>query len=192
MYLSAERQYNRPMPVNIERSTEKSMYPLGNILSNEWQRNENLIDYRTESLSNIVVERATWRASSPPLMIGDTIVADHGYVWLRFWLLEDETILEKYYDAQAQSVGYYVPISLPLKRRGEQLETYSLLLALWLQPDERITVLHEEQFEAAVTAGDITPVEAEHAEYRIRELTTGLAKKQFPPALVRNFAIELY
>lgn len=167
------------------------MYPLGNILSGEWQRNANLVDYRTEALTNVVVERATWQTLGEPMLITDTTIADRGYVWLRFWLLEDETVVEKYYDAQGQSIGYYVPIAMPLKRRGEQLETYSLLLALWLQPDDRVTVLYEEQFEAAVAAADITPVEAEHAEFRIRELTAILAKKQFPPALVRNFEIEL-
>ncbi|MCB0110205.1 MAG: hypothetical protein KDE53_30000 [Caldilineaceae bacterium] len=167
------------------------MYPLGNILSGEWQRSAAFKDYRTEALTNIVVERATWQALETPVAIADTTIADQGYVWLRFWLLEEETLIEKYYDAQGQSIGYYVPISMPLKRRGEQLETYSLLLALWLQPDDRVTVLHEEPFEAAVAAGDITPVEAEHAEFRIRELTAVLAKKQFPPALVRNFEIDL-
>lgn len=167
------------------------MYPLGNILSGEWHRNASLTDYRTEALTNIVVERATWQTIATPITVADTIIADEGFVWLRFWLLEDETVIEKYYDRQGHSVGYYVPISMPLKRRGDQLEAYSLLLAIWLQPDDRVTVLHEEQFDRTVAAGDITPVEAEHAEFRIRELTAILAKKQFPPALVRNFAIEL-
>jgi len=167
------------------------MYPLGNILSSEWQNNTNLVDYRTESLTNIVVERSTWASLAEPLTIADTIIAATDHVWLRFWLLEEETLIEKYYDEQGQTIGYYAPISMPLKRRNEQLETYSLLLALWIQPDDRVTVLHEEQFEAAVAAGDITPVEAEHAEQRIRELTAISAKKLFPPALVRNFEIDL-
>lgn len=160
-------------------------------MSGEWQRNTDLFDYRTEALTNIVVERSTWASSVEPMLISDMTVAASGYVWLRFWLLEEETLIEKYYDEQGQTIGYYVPISMPLKRRNEQLEAYSLLLALWLQPDDRVTVLHEEQFEAAVAAGDITPVEAEHAEHRIRELTAISAKKQFPPALVRNFEIDL-
>ncbi|MEZ4674707.1 MAG: hypothetical protein R2932_10755 [Caldilineaceae bacterium] len=168
-----------------------AMYPLGNILNGEWQRSNDLTDYRTETLSNIVVERAAWQLGVESRLLADTVVADAGYVWLRFWLLEEEVLVEKYYDAEAQPIGYYVPICMPLKRRGEQLEAYSLVLALWLQPDDRVTVLHEEQFELAVAQGDITPVEAEHAEFRIRELTAVLARKQFPPALVRNFEIDL-
>lgn len=167
------------------------MYPLGNILSSEWQRNDLLADYRTETLTNIVVERATWQATSPERMIADTVIAAHKYVWLRFWLLEDEALIEKYYNDRGESIGYYVPICMPLKRRGEQLEAYSLLLALWLQPDERVIVLHEAEFERAVAHGEITPVEAEHAEFRIRELTSALARKQFPSTLIRNFEIDL-
>jgi predicted RNA-binding protein associated with RNAse of E/G family len=167
------------------------MYPLGNILSGEWQRSELMADYRTEALTNIVVERATWQPQAQQQTIAETIIADGGYVWLRFWLLEEESLIEKYYNHEGKSIGYYVPICMPLKRRSEQLETYSLILALWLQPDDRVTVLHEAQFEAAVRQGDITPVEAEHAELRIRELTSVMARKQFPPALLRNFAIDL-
>lgn len=166
------------------------MYPLGNILSGEWQRNTALTDYRTETLSNVVVERATWRGGYPSQQIADTTIADDGYVWLRFWLLEDEMLIEKYYTAAGQAIGYYVPMGMPLKRRGEQLELYSLLLALWLRPDDLVTVLNEAQFEAAMTAGEVTPVEAEHAEVRIRECTALLARKQFPTGLVRNFAIQ--
>ena len=167
------------------------MYPLGNILSSEWQRNELLADYRTEVLTNIVVERATWQAISPVRTIADTVIAARNYVWIRFWLLEDEALIEKYYTDQGESIGYYVPICMPLKRRGEQLEAYSLLLALWLQPDDHVTVLHEAEFETAVENGDITPVEAEHAEFRIRELTSVLARKQFPTAIIRNFEIDI-
>lgn len=167
------------------------MYPLGNILNGEWQRNSALTDYRTEELTNIVVERATWADAAPVQTIADMKIAEPGYVWLRFWLLDEELLIEKYYNSVGEPIGYYVPISMPVKRRNQQLEAYSLVLALWLQPDDRVTVLHEEQFDVAVADGEITPVEAEQAEFRIRELTTELSRKQFPPALVRNFEIDL-
>lgn len=167
------------------------MYPLGNILNGEWQRAATLADYRTEELTNIVVERAMWTDAAPIQTIAEATIAEPGYVWLRFWLLDDELLIEKYYNREGDAIGYYVPISMPVKRRNQQLEAYSLVLALWLQPDDRVTVLHEEQFDIAVDNGEITPVEAEHAEARIRELTTELSRKQFPPALVRNFEIDL-
>ncbi len=167
------------------------MYPLGNILKGEWQQQVALADYRTEELTDIVVERATWSAAAPVQQIADASIAKPGYVWLRFWLLTDAMLVEKYYDSEGETIGYRVPICMPVKRRNEQLEAYSLILALWLQPDERVTVLHEDLFEAAVKSGEITPVEAEHAELRIRELTTELSRQHFPPGLVRNFEIDL-
>jgi predicted RNA-binding protein associated with RNAse of E/G family len=50
-------------------------------------------------------------------------------------------------------------------------------------------VQNEARFDAAVADGLISPVEAEHAEHQLREITTAIAHKRFPPALVRNFAI---
>lgn len=167
------------------------MYPLGNIIKGEWQRESAFTDYRTESLTNVVVERATWHSETTTRPITPTVAASAGSILLRFWLLEDEVLVEKHYDSQGNAVGYYIPICMPIKRRSDHLEAYSLLLALWVEPDDRVTVLHEESFEQAVTNGEITPVEAEHAEFRIRELTAALTRKQFPPGLVRKFEIEL-
>lgn len=166
------------------------MYPLGNILNGEWQRAVELTDYRTETLTNVIVERATWSPATEERTLGDTVIARPGYVWLRFWLLDNETLVEKYYNTEGQTIGYYIPVAMPIKRRSDSVQAFSLLLAIWLQPDDHITVLHEEQFELAVTNGEITPVEAEHAEYQIRELITTMVRKNFPPALVRNFEIN--
>ena len=163
---------------------------LRKFVNGEWQGTPQLIDYRAESLSNLMVERATWDADAPAQSIGDVLIANPGYVWLRFWLLEEALVLDKYFDAEHQPIGYYLPICMPAQRQHDQLQATSLALALWLTPNGRVTVLHEAEFDAAVDRGDIAPVEAEHAEYQIRELTTLIARSNFPPALVRNFALQ--
>lgn len=166
------------------------MYVLRNLVSGEWQEMAHLTDYRVEWLSNLMVERATWDRTAPHHQIGGQVIANPDYIWLRFWLLEPELVLEKYFDPQRQVIGYYLPICLPVQRRSNRLQALSLYLALWLTPDGRVTVLHEERFEEAVAAGELTPVEAEHAEYQIRELTTALGRGAFPPAIVRNFSLQ--
>ncbi len=163
---------------------------LQKFVNGEWQRTPQLIDYRTESLTNLIVERVTWDTDAPVQLIGDIPIANPGYVWLRFWLLEEALVLEKYFDAEQQPIGYYLPICMPAKRQNDQLQATSLALALWLTPDGRVTVLHEAEFDATVSKGEIAPVEAAHAEYQIRELTTLIARSNFPPALVRNFALQ--
>lgn len=166
------------------------MYVLRNLVSGEWQEMAHLTDYRVEWLSNMMVERATWDMTAPTHQIGGQVIASPGYIWLRFWLLEQGIVLEKYFDLQRQVIGYYLPVCLPVQRRSNRLQALSLYLALWLTPDGRVTVLHEAHFDEAVTAGEMTPVEAEHAEHQIRELTTALGRSTFPPAIVRNFALQ--
>ncbi|MEZ4867981.1 MAG: hypothetical protein R3C14_42025 [Caldilineaceae bacterium] len=167
------------------------MDSLRTIVYGDWQQAAQLIDYRTEWLSTVVVERATWDASAPEYLLGETVVAKPGYVWLRFWLLEEEVVVEKYFDDQGNALGYHVPICMPVQRRDDHLETVALTLALWITPNDRMTVLFEKRFEEAVAGGVIAPVEAEHAEFQIREFTTAIARSHFPPALVRNFAIDV-
>jgi predicted RNA-binding protein associated with RNAse of E/G family len=163
---------------------------LRNLISGEWQNTPGLVGYRAELLTNMMVERATWDATAPPQQIGDKLIAGSGYIWLRFWLLEQGVVLEKYFDSQRQVIGYHLPICMPVQRRSNQLSALSLYLSLWVTPEGRVTVLHEARFDEAVATGDLAPVETEHAEFQIRELTTALARGTFPPAFVRNFALQ--
>lgn len=165
------------------------MRALTGITSGQWQTNPHLHDYRTEWFSSMLVERATWLPNAPIQQLGDRVIASSGFVWLRFWLLESDDVIEKYLDARGNPIGYYMPICTPLDRRGTQLYVGWLKLALWMQTSGQLTVLGEESFEQAINSGDLTPVEAEHAEYRIRTLTTAIHQKRFPPAIVRNFTL---
>lgn len=166
------------------------MNVLRNLVSGEWRDAPHLMDYRIEWLSNMVVERATWDATASTRLVGDQVIANPGYIWMRFWLVEQKIVLEKYFDPGRQAVGYYLPVCMPLQRRGDQMLALSLYLAIWLSPDNRMTILQEARFEEAVATGELAPVESEHAEYQIRELTTAIARGAFPPAIVRNFALQ--
>lgn len=160
------------------------------IASGQWQANEQLADYRAEWLGSILVERATWLPTAPWQRIGNLPIAGPNFVWLRFWLVESDDVIEKYVDEQGRNVGYYIPVCTPFQRRATQLLATQLLLALWMQVNGQLTVLGEGDFERATRQGDLTPVEVEHAEFRIRTLTTSIHQKRFPPAIVRNFALE--
>jgi predicted RNA-binding protein associated with RNAse of E/G family len=166
------------------------MRGLSQISSGEWQANRFLTDYRSQLLDKIFVERATWAPSTPLKRIGETVIAAPGYVWVRFWLLEGEEPVDKYFDAERRVIGFYVPICSPLQRRGAQFSVSTLHLALWLLPDGRLTVMGEPAFEAASATGELTPVEVEHAEYRIRVLTLEINQKRFPPGIVRTFGLS--
>jgi predicted RNA-binding protein associated with RNAse of E/G family len=156
------------------------------ISSGAWQNVPDMTDYRTEWLTGMLVERATWRPSAPE----QRIVGGPGYVWFRFWLQESEQIVEKYFDTAKQAVGFYAPICASWRRRDTRLIAPSLLLGLWLGGAGRLTVMFEDLFDAAARSGDLTPVEVEHAEHRIRELTMAINRKKWPPAMVKTLELS--
>jgi uncharacterized protein len=155
----------------------------------EWQAEPQFTDYRSEWLSEILIERALWTPDALVQRLGPVVIAAPNYVWLRFWLVSNDLLVEKYFDDTGQAVGYYAPICVSLQRKAGKLRMKLLTLAVWIEPDGRVTVLNEAEFDKLVSQGEVTPVEAEQAEQRIRELTTAIGQKRFPPAIVRNFEI---
>ncbi len=160
------------------------------ISSGAWQNVPDMTDYRTEWLTGMLVERATWQAAAPEQRIGNTVVGAPGYVWFRFWLQESEQIVEKYFDPARKAVGYYAPICASWRRRDTRLIAPSLLLGLWLDNKDRLTVMFEDLFDTAALSGDLTPVEVEHAEHRIRELNFAINRKKWPPAMVKTLQLN--
>lgn len=150
-------------------------------------------DYRGEWLTDVLVERATWRSDVPlqtvSTELSHPVVVRPGYVWARFWFRHEGLVVEKYFSAKGHPLGYFVPACMPLEQYGNHLSADVLGLALWITVDGRVTVLGEGAFDAAIRAGRMAPVMQEQAEMRIRELTTLVAQRRFPPAMVRNFAI---
>ena len=163
------------------------------ISSGSWQSDSDFTDCRAEWLTDVLVERATWSDNAPESLLN---IAENGlriggayFVWLRFWFKNENYLLEKYFDPDLQNIGIFVPVCMPFQQRGDTLVTQSLMLGLWINPIGRVTVIEEECFDHAVGTGDISPVEAEQAEIRIRQLTLSIGRGLFPPALVRNFTI---
>lgn len=167
------------------------------IESGEWQFEETVKDYRAEWPGNMMVERATWGPNTATMTTvklqgsEPAVVADPDYIWFRFWLAEDDQIVERYFSPNGEPVGSYLPITMELKKQGQSFQAIGLILGLWIAADGRVTVLNESDFDEAVTNGDVSPVESERAELRIRALTSAVSQKRFPPALVRNFTITI-
>ncbi len=159
------------------------------IASGDWQRNTLMSDYRAEWFSDMLVERATWSADALPKKIGQIVIAAPKYIWCRFWSNEGNRVIEKYFDAQGVALGIYVRVGMTLPHHGRGFSMLDMLLGIWITENGRVTVHDEDRFDRAVKTGEMTPVEAEHAEQIIRELTTSIAQKRFPAAFVRNFAL---
>lgn len=171
------------------------MATLARIESGVWQHHPAMEDYRAEWLTDVLVERATWRddaeTQSVTEAVGETTIAAPYHVWARFWFRREGWIVDKYFNATAAPIGFYAPVCGAIDYHAGKLGADLYGLALWIDATGRVTVLGEETFDRDVASGEITPVVLEQAEFRIRELTTLTSQKRFPPAFVRNFGIVL-
>ena len=169
------------------------MAKLKRVESGEWQRDAQMVDYRAEWLTDVLVERATWSQNATlhhlSAEMNDVVVVEPGYIWARFWFRREGWIVEKYFSPQGGSLGYLAPVCGPIEYHTGRLAADLYGLALWTDITGRVTVLGEDNFDQAAADGRLAPVAQEQAEQRIRELTTLTAQKRFPPAFVRNFGI---
>ena len=128
------------------------------IASGEWNQNPEMLDYRSEWLSDLLVERATCSDSMPARQMGQVTIGGPGFVWFRFWLAEGEYVLEKYFDADGQPLGMHARIGMAVPHKGRGFSALNLLLGLWITDEGHVTVLNEAEFDAAVAGGEFSPV----------------------------------
>jgi predicted RNA-binding protein associated with RNAse of E/G family len=159
--------------------------------SGEWRSHPQMTDYRSEWLSDLLVERATWRHDADIYKLGGIEVARPQGIWFRFWLPEQQQLVDKYFNEDGSTIGLYMPITDPIQRGSKGSTATHLVLGVWLTPQGHMTVIGEELFDAAVKAGLISKQRAIHAETRIRELNAEISKERMPPTLIRNFSIDL-
>jgi hypothetical protein len=161
------------------------------IRSGEWAGRPAAAGYRCGLVGDILVERVIWDESTAPARPGAGMAAAPGQIWFRFWLLREQQIVEKYFDAAGRHLGTQVDVCMPLVLEEESWFTHDLLLDIFIAPDGQVTVRNEAAFEAAVAAGTLSPEEQERAEQHVRVLTAAIAQGRFPPALVRNFQPDM-
>jgi hypothetical protein len=161
--------------------------------SGMWAGEGWVVDYRAEWLGEMLIERATVSTDSGAHPALDSW---YGSDWarpgtdvVRFWLLAENQVIDKVVGVRGAALGYFMPVTTPLERTGERVAARALYLGMQVDSEWRITVTGEKDFDSAVARGDLTPVEIEHAECRIREMTAAAAARLLPTAFVRNFAI---
>ncbi len=160
-------------------------------ISGDWQEHAAMTDYRAEWFNSLLVERAAWTAHAPTVELLNTVIGGPGFVWFRFWLPDLDQMVEKYFNAEGDAIGVYLPVCKPLVQDDKAYRTSDLILAIWYDAAKRVSVLREEEFDEVVRRRILSSKEAERAETRIRELTAAIFREEFPPPLVRNFAITM-
>lgn len=164
---------------------------MATIRSGEWQTLPGVADYLAGLIDDVLIERAIWARSAEAAPNGGRALAGPGHIWYRFWLWRDDQVVERYFDAQGQALGTQVDLCMPLQIGEREWTARDLLLDIWISPEGRVTVSNEAAFEAAVSSGQLTEEEASWAEEHVRRLTGAIAQRRFPPAMVRNWQVDL-
>jgi predicted RNA-binding protein associated with RNAse of E/G family len=160
------------------------------IISGDWQELPGVVDYLAGLIDDVLIERVIWGA--PPQETGNSRApAGRGHIWYRFWLWRDDQVVERYFDAQGLALGTQVDLCMPMQISEQEWRARDLLLDIWISPEGRVIVSNEAAFEEAVSSGQLTEEEARWAEEHVRRLTGAIAQRRFPPAMVRNWQVDL-
>jgi len=166
-----------------------SQLPL--IHSGQWRGLPGVMHYMAGLLDDLLIERVIWGEGAEAAAAGGAQVAAVGHIWYRFWLWRDDQVVERYFDAAGRALGTQVDVCMPIEASEQGWVARDLLLDIWISPDGRVTVRGEASYEAAQAEGRISDNEFRWAEQHLRRLTTAIAQRRFPPAMVRNWQVDL-
>ncbi len=147
-------------------------------------------DYRFELLGDVLVERIVWRELPAPRTLFGSVVARSGAIWYRFWLPHYDQVVERYFLPDGVSLGTHIDVCGPLRCDEQGCTADDYVLDIRIDPQGRVTVHSEDEFDRAVLVGELTAEQAAQAEAHLRELTAAIARNRFPPPLVRNWQID--
>ncbi len=160
------------------------------IRSGSFGKQDKIRDYRAEQFAGILVERIIWRDEAPDLH-NSVVTTGPGYVWFRFWLPRAEQVVERYYTDSGALLGTRVDLCTRVAVDDSGRHALDLIMDLWIDPSGTVTLHHEDAYEQAVAAHVLSDDEAAYAEAHLRSLTTSIAQGRFPPAIVRNWQVDV-
>lgn len=130
---------------------------------------------------------------SKPLIDSGEVVFDKGY-WAVWFLFKDRPYdVGRFYRPDGTWTGYYADVLEPVRWTGSDPTTLQpvvdLFLDLWIAPDGRYMALDEDEFEEAIEAGRLTPVQIDHARRVLADLVDATEQGTFPPPIVKDFRL---
>lgn len=146
--------------------------------------------YRFETLGDVLVERVLWGELPSPRTLFGSVVAGSGAIWYRFWLPHYDQVVERYFLADGTALGTHIDVCGPLTCDEHGCSADDYILDIRMDPQGRVTVHNEDEFDRAVLVGELTGEQAQRAEAHLRDLTAAIARNRFPPPLVRNWQID--
>jgi predicted RNA-binding protein associated with RNAse of E/G family len=166
------------------------------IESGEWRDAPGVADYVAYLVDDVLIERAIWdsaalAASTAPAGRAGRSVQGAGFIWYRFWVWRDDQVVERYYNQAGALLGTLIDLCTPFVVDEHGWRTHDLLLDIWIAPDGQVTLGNEAAFELAIADGSLPAEQAVAAERHVRRLTRAIAQQRFPPAMERNWQVDM-
>lgn len=145
-----------------------------------------------DATDEIIVVAHEVSPSKPVDYLGD-IVMDAGY-WAVWFVFKGRPFdVGRVYRPDGTWTGYYADILEPVRWAGSDPTTLEpivdLFIDLWIAPDDRHLVLDEDEFEEAISLGNLKSEQIDHARRVLRELIQATERGEFPPAVVKEFRL---
>ena len=104
-----------------------------------------------------------------------------------YYFLDDSAKISRFYSREGEFLYWYVDIVDIVYRADEDtLLVVDLLLDAKIMPDGSVTVLDEDELEAALARGLITPEQHRLSRERLGALLSDIAQGRFPPQICRE------
>lgn len=124
------------------------------------------------------------------LSIGEHIILETGAPVVWFVFPDAWHDIGRFHLRSGTFSGYYANLIRPAKMVGEQWEIEDLFLDLWLDRENHLTVLDEEEFDRAVANRWIDAGTARQARRELDRLICEFQAGRWPPGVVREYDLE--
>ena len=145
----------------------------------QWQDDDHTWDYACADTQRMVMEKA--RYSDRDLQLSG--------VKVRFWLKEHASIVDKFFAADLEPVGWFAVVCTGFDAAHAPLRTETRFVGIGINPQRRIVVTGESRLQQALARQAVTPAEAAQLQAQLRQLRIDCMANRYPPAIVRNFAL---
>ena len=146
-----------------------------------------LLDVTKQSLTI----QSRLQPAHPRHVAGRTIAAS-GY-WAIWFVFKDKWFdIGKFYDESKNWLGYYCDIVKPISRLMSGSSTgilTDLFLDIWINHDDEVYILDEDELEDALIHGFISKRLAEKARSQVKLLVRKARRQEFPSAQVKKAAL---
>lgn len=169
------------------------------IKSEQWRSNTLMEDYRIEYPGDLVVERIILAKDTPIRTLKVHVLTSMIFqaprcIWFRFWMFNDDVIIDQYYTEAGKLIGTYIApcLSMEPSKSDGSCTAIVLVTGVWRNTDGHIYIVDRQELYEQLDGDEIG------MDYGIIELETPVRKVvksmsigNLPPALIRNFTVTV-